>query len=369
MREVPEFETFALPKFKNLPLSSLRAHLDEIARTKPVIITCASGVRSYNAARILMQVGFNEVKSLTGGVGFYRQQHYDSNLPQTPPSTNNTSKEELTSVTEAPTLEILDCTGLSCPGPIMKLNEFIANASAGTTFKVKADDLGFAADVKTWALRHQNEILALNRVDGEITVTLKTPSAKGTNKASLSEASAPTANKFEATPNCVNPALNQVSTTKGKTIVVFSDDLDLVLASLVIANGALAMNSPVTLFFTFWGLNAIKKRGAKSLLHKSLVHRMFGLLMPKSISTLKLSKFNFLGLGRHMMLGLMRDKNISTPEDLLAMARKNGVRLVACSMSMEVMGVSADELIDGVEIGGVASYLGYAEQADTNLFI
>lgn len=371
VREVPEFETFALPKFKNLPLSSLRAHLDEIDRTKPVIITCASGVRSYNAARILMQAGFNEVKSLTGGVGFYRQQHYDSNLPQTPSSTINTSKEERTSVAEAPTLEILDCTGLSCPGPIMKLNEFVANASAGTTFKVKADDPGFAADVKTWALRHQNELLALNRVDGEITVTLKTPSAKGTNKAPASDATTATttANMLGTTKDCVTPAPNQVSTPKGKTIVVFSDDLDRVLASLVIANGALAMNTPVTLFFTFWGLNAIKKRGAKSLLHKSLVHRMFGLLMPKSISTLKLSKFNFLGLGRHMMLGLMRDKNISTPEDLLAMAQKNGVRLVACSMSMEVMGVSADELIDGVEIGGVASYLGYAEQADTNLFI
>lgn len=159
-----------------------------------------------------------------------------------------------------------------------------------------------------------------------------------------------------------------MDTPQGKTIIVFDGDMDKVLAAFVIANGALAMGRPVTMFFTFWGLTALRKPTASGI-RKSPVEAMFGKMLPKGTGELKLSRMNMGGLGTAMMRRIMQDKNIDSLEDMMKKAMENGVKIIACSMSMDVMGIRKEELIDGVEIGGVGSYLGDAEESNVNLFI
>lgn len=153
-----------------------------------------------------------------------------------------------------------------------------------------------------------------------------------------------------------------------KTIIVFSNDMDKVLASFVIATGAAAMGDEVTMFFTFWGLNVLRDPNKKSP-KKSFLERMFGRMMPKGVENLPLSKMNFLGIGPKLMRYIMRKKKVQTLQEMLKQAQELGIKLVACSMSMDVMGIKKEELIDGVEIGGVATYLAEASQAGLNLFI
>ena len=155
---------------------------------------------------------------------------------------------------------------------------------------------------------------------------------------------------------------------QGKTIIVFDGDMDKVLAAFVIANGALAMGRPVTMFFTFWGLTALR-RTEKQKLPKSFVEKMFGAMLPRGAKKLKLSKMNMAGMGTAMMKRIMNDKNIDSLEGMMKKAMENGVKIIACSMSMDVMGIHKEELIDGVEIGGVGTYLGDAEESNVNLFI
>jgi peroxiredoxin family protein len=154
----------------------------------------------------------------------------------------------------------------------------------------------------------------------------------------------------------------------GSTLVVFSDDMDRALASLVIANGAASAGKKVTLFFTFWGLS-ILKRDHKPRVRKDAMGRMFGWMLPGGTQDLKLSKMNFGGMGAAMMKARMKSQKVDPIDVMLANAVDAGVRLVACQMSMDVMGVKREELIDGVEIGGVANYLEATEDANLNLFV
>lgn len=152
------------------------------------------------------------------------------------------------------------------------------------------------------------------------------------------------------------------------TIIMFSGDLDKALAAFVIANGAIAMDMKVTMFFAFWGLNVLRKdKGASP--RKDLLARMFGWMMPKGPAKMRLSKMNFGGLGTAMMKHVMKRKNVYGLPQLVESVRNNGARLVACTMSMDVMGLTQDELLDGVELGGVATFLAEASQSKTTLFI
>ena len=156
---------------------------------------------------------------------------------------------------------------------------------------------------------------------------------------------------------------------KGATIIVFSKDLDKVLASLVIANGAAATGSRVTMFFTFWGLAAIRDPKKTSSQKKDLMDTAFSSMLPKGVNNLGLSSMNFGGLGTLMMKKDLKMKNLPTCKDLLTQAKRQGVRMIACTMSMTAMGIAKDELLDGLEFGGVADYLADAEDSGTNLFI
>ncbi|SHK43880.1 DsrE/DsrF/DrsH-like family protein [Paramaledivibacter caminithermalis] len=156
--------------------------------------------------------------------------------------------------------------------------------------------------------------------------------------------------------------------TDKKTMIVFSGDLDKVMASFIIANGAAAMGNEVTMFFTFWGLNALRK-AKKVKVKKDFMEKMFGWMMPRGAEKLGLSKMNFGGIGAKMMKDIMKKKNVNSLPELIEMAQMMGVKIVACTMSMDVMGIKEEELIDGVEFAGVATYLGEADEANVNLFI
>ena len=151
------------------------------------------------------------------------------------------------------------------------------------------------------------------------------------------------------------------------TIVVFSGDLDRQLASLVIATGAAAMGLEVSVFYTFWGLTALKRRTRLS--GKTLKEKMFAVMTPAGLETMPLSKLNFGGMGRAMLTAMMKEKEVATIDELFALAREMGVRQIACTMSMDVMGITPGELFDGVHYGGVATMLGDATRSRVSLFI
>ena len=153
-----------------------------------------------------------------------------------------------------------------------------------------------------------------------------------------------------------------------KTLIVFSDDLDKALASFVIANGAASTGRKVTMFFTFWGLNVIRKERT-DVVKKDTMSKMFGMMMPAGSRKLSLSNMNMMGMVTRMMRKVMRNKQIDSLESLIEQARNNGVEFIACQMSMDVMGITKEELIDGVNVGGVATYLERAEDANVNLFV
>ena len=344
VREEAETMAVAIPNAVNIPLGKLRENLDKLDRSKNIIVFCAIGVRAYNGARILMQNGFENVKIYPGGVRFYEANH---------PVTEEPACERIEIVEEQPKMKPtdnvkklrLDCCGMQCPGPIMEVFKSVKSMNDGEILEVTASDPGFAKDVVSWCRRTGNTLLSNEEKNGEYTATIQ----RGTN----------------AAPNTV---VQTAAPDKGKTIIVFDGDMDKVLASFVIANGALAMGRPVTMFFTFWGLTALR-RDNKVKLKKNFMEKMFGAMLPRGSKKLKLSKMNMGGMGTAMMKKIMKDKNIDSLEDMMKKAMENGVKIIACSMSMDVMGIRAEELIDGVEIGGVGTYLGDAEESDVNLFI
>ena len=150
-------------------------------------------------------------------------------------------------------------------------------------------------------------------------------------------------------------------------LVVFSGDLDRVLAAFIIATGAAAMGQQVSMFFTFWGLSVLKK--GTDLGGKTLFQRMMALMSPGSSKSLPVSKMNYFGVGAKMLRAMMKEKNVSSLEEMIALARDLGVRMIACEMSRDVMGIRESELVGGVECGGVASFLADSLKSRTSLFI
>lgn len=367
--EEMERMVFAIPCSYNIPVGQLRSRMAELDKNKLIIIYCAIGVRSYNAARILMQNGFENVMVLSGGTVFYKSMHYGDRNKSGGSSSDTDEKacgcggsdsinmKMKENSSDDPIAEkemkILDCCGLQCPGPIMKVHEAICEMKDSEILKVSATDMGFAADIESWCRRTGNTLVKKERIGKENIVYIK----KGLH------ADCGTAVKISQGAENTSVTLPQ-----GKTLIVFSGDLDKVLASFIIANGAASMGRPVTMFFTFWGLNALRKTENVKV-KKPFIDSMFGMMMPRGTSKLKLSKMNMGGMGTAMMKKVMKDKNVDSLEALMQHALKSGIRLVACTMSMDIMGITKDELIDGVEFAGVASYLGDAEESNVNLFV
>lgn len=321
----------------NIPLAQLRERTGEIPTDKKVILVCDSGYTSYLASRILIQKGFNNVYSLMAGMKLYKEIQRDKESKVTKKINAQALAKSSENVLK------VDACGLSCPGPIMKLAENISNIQEGEVLEITSTDKGFYADVEAWCNSTNNTLLNLDNKDKKIVATIQKGQA------------------FAQNQN------NQIQAKKAQTIVVFSNDLDKALAAFIIANGAKASGHDVTLFFTFWGLNILRKENVT--VKKSLIDKMFGFMMPKGADKLTLSKMNMGGVGSMMMKWVMKNKNISTLKELITQAQANGVKFIACQMSMDVMGIKKEELIDGVEIGGVAKYIAESSNSNSNLFI
>ena len=342
VREAVELMAFSIPGAVHIPLGQLRDRLGELDKSKEIIVFCAIGVRAYNAARILKQHGFERVLVYPGGARFYQATHYEETAADAATQTAAVADSGHTADLDEPKASMrIDCSGMQCPGPIMKVFQTMQSMKPGEVMEVSASDPGFARDIGAWCRRTGNTLLS-NEKQGDDYVAL-------VRKGGV-------------------PAPVGKEAPEGKTIVVFSGDMDKVLASFIIANGAAAMGRPVTMFFTFWGLTVLR-RPNKVKVKKSLVEKMFGMMLPRGSGKLKLSRMNMAGMGTGMMKMIMKQKNVDTLDMLIDKAKKAGVKLVACTMSMDVMGIHAEELIDGVELGGVGAYLGDAEESNVNLFI
>ena len=356
VRGPQEFQTWHIPGALNIPLGKLRTQLDQLPKDKPIFVYCKVGFRSYLAYRILTQNGFERVTTLAGGSMTFCSHHSLPVCSGKPERPLLSYAEEQMSKPAPPPLPAaiagkvitLDCTRMQCPGPIKKLSETASALAPGDEILVTASDPGFAADGPACCRQNGWEVVALTQNKGQI--ELRVRKSKGGLSAPASA----------STGESNRPAK--------LSLIVFSGDLDKVMAAFVIANGALAMGQAVTIFFTFWGLNALRK-GKIQPEGKPFMDCLFGWMMPNGARKLKLSKMNMMGMGTLMMNHVMRQKNVIPLPDLIQMAHSGGARMVACTMSMDVMGLTREELIDGLEFGGVATFLEEAQQSGTALFI
>lgn len=330
----------------HIPLQQLRNRLNEVDKSKEIWVYCMIGQRGYYAERLLKQNGYN-VKNVTGGFKLYMSSKFtpkklDSNSGCCSKVENVKNPNVNNGI-----VKNLDACGLSCPGPLMRVKAAIDEINAGDVLNVSASDPGFYEDIKSWCKTTNNELVNLGKEKGIIKATLKK-------------------NSDQVAVSCDQPISS--STKNAQTMVVFSGDLDKAIASFIIANGAAAMGKKVTMFFTFWGINILRKTQSIPT-KKSFIEKMFGMMMPQGSEKLKLSQMNMAGIGPKMIRGIMKSKNVESLEALMKSAIAGGVEIVACQMSMDLLGFKQEELIDGVKIGGVGYYLGEANEAGVNLFI
>ncbi|MBY7664308.1 DsrE/DsrF/DrsH-like family protein [Staphylococcus agnetis] len=309
LHPVQQIETFDLPK------------------DRTYYIYCRSGHRSHNAAEALATRGY-EVVNLDGGFLAIE-------------SASSTSSESISQDASQSKRVIRDYSGLQCPGPIVEINKEMMQMPEGTQLEVTVTDLGFKQDIQSWVKQRGYTLVTLEEKEDHIHAIIEK-----------------TKDKDMAVKHSEN----------GTTIVLFSGELDKALAALIIANGAKAAGRDVSIFFTFWGLNALKKVN-QTPVKKTGIAKMFDKMLPSQPEFMPISKMNMFGLGNVMMRYVMKKKNIETLPALIDQAIEQGVKLIACTMSMDVMGISKEELREEVTYGGVGAYIGDTEQARHNLFI
>ena len=315
LREPDQVLLGAVEGAVNIPFSRVGKELEKLPKDKPVYVFCQEGSLSTEITEQLQDWGY-DATNLDGGWRAWKKW-----LEEAEPIT-------------------LDAKGLKCPGPIVKTADTMREMMNGQKLKIEATEDAFASDIAVWCERTGNKLLRLEvRPEGI--------------EALVEKAEAPVQ----------NPAAAQ----NDKTFVVFSGDLDKTIAAFIMANGAAAMGRRVTMFFTFWGLTALLK--PENTVKKSGMEKMFGAMLPRGVDELGLSRMNMAGMGGKMMKKIMAEKNVNSLDHLVQEAVRQGVTLMACTMSMDVMGIKKEELIDGVELAGVGTYLGAAEDASSNLFI
>ena len=308
-----------IPGSLNIPFNDFAAKIDSLPKDKPVYAFCRVGDWSSQVVEILRDRGY-EAYDLAGGYEAYEK--YKATLPPL----------------------FIDAKGLKCPGPIVKIADTLKTLNEGDEVLVEATEDAFYSDIQVWATRTGNTLEKLDPMNKD-----------GVIRALVKKTSKPAETITGDIPH-------------DKNFVVFSDDLDKTIAVFIMANGALAMGRKVTIFFTFWGLN-ILRRAKKAKVRKTLIEKMFGFMMPRGTKKLHLSQMNMGGIGPKMIRGIMKKKNIQSLEELIEQALAHGARIVACQMSMDIMGIHKEELIDGVELGGVSTFLGAGETSDMSLFI
>ena len=344
VRTPDEYALGTIPGAINIPLDNLRERLADIPENQPVYLFCGVGLRGYLASNILKSKGYPDVRNLIGGLKTYNAATATIKTPEGFVCDTTTHACPASSCRCDKSIIKVDACGIQCPGPILKLKQAMDLLAVGQQLEVRATDAGFPRDAEAWCRTTGHKFLG-KRAEGGIQIV----------------------EIEKAAPQVVEATQPQTS-EQGKTLILFSDDLDKTLATFVLANGAAATGKKVSIFFTFWGLNAIKKV-RKPKVKKDIFGRMFGWMLPADSTQLALSKMNMLGIGSKMMRYLMRKKGVDSLETLRQQAIDQGVEFIACQMSMDVMGIKREELLDNVTVGGVASYMERAEQANVNLFI
>ena len=348
VRTPDEFALGTLPGAVNIPLDELRDRLTELPKDRMIYTFCAVGLRGYLAYRILTQHGFEKVRNLSGGLKTYRAAtapiiiHEDNGSEIEEMPIQQKGAASAAPIAAAKTIRV-DACGLQCPGPILKMKKTMDGLASGERVEITSTDPGFPRDAAAWCSSTGNQLVSKEASGGKSVVIIEKGEPKSCNIVTSCEG-------------------------KGKTFIMFSDDLDKALATFVLANGAAATGQKVTIFFTFWGLNVIKKLH-KPKVEKDIFGKMFGMMLPSSSKKLKLSKMSMGGIGGKMMRYIMKEKGNDSLESLRQQALENGVEFIACQMSMDVMGVKQEELLDEVTIGGVATYMERADNANVNLFI
>ena len=345
VRTSDEYSLGSIPGAVNIPLDDLRSRMVEIPTDRPVWLFCGVGLRGYLASNILKGNGYKEVRNLIGGLKTYKTAIAKIETPTgfDTPCCETASCCSPSSVCEKTRIKV-DACGIQCPGPILKMKQAMESLQAGQLLQVRATDAGFPRDAEAWC-RSTGHKFVSKRAEGGVHIV-----------------------EIEKATPCAAEAVQPQRGELGKTFILFSDDLDKTLATFVLANGAAATGKKVSIFFTFWGLNAIKKTH-KPAVKKDIFGRMFSWMLPSDSTRLALSKMHMMGIGSRLMRYLMKRKGVDSLESLRQQAIDNGVEFIACQMSMDVMGVSREELLDNVTVGGVASYMERAEQACVNLFI
>jgi len=319
----------------NMPLSRLRSDCAQLSPDKDYVVYCAVGLRGYLAERILKQKGYR-VRNLLGGWRTISALQEKERQPER----MNVDQDKLPQSREESFQ--LDTCGLSCPGPIVAVSKKLEELREGDILEISASDPGFFRDIESFCSNMGSTLLSKEEKKGVYTARIQ----KG------------------APVTCHG----MQSGRREKTMIIFDGDLDKAIAAFIIANGALAMGNKVNMFFTFWGLN-ILRRSEKIPVSKSFLGKLFAAMMPRGAGKLGLSKMNFAGAGAAMIKGVMKKNGVSSLEALIQQAIAGGARILACQMSMDVMGIQKEELIDGVEVGGVAAMLHDSDNSNMNLFI
>jgi len=352
VRTMPEVQKGTIPGAKHIPLDELRKRLGELPKDKEILAFCEVGLRGYLACRILTQNGF-VCRNLSGGYKTYC--HTVGRASGAAAAKREIKQDSAESGLEPPPagggapqiVKEIDACGLQCPGPIMQLKQAMDQVQPGQAVRISVSDSAFASDLEGWCHTTGNRVRDRKLDKGVLTAVVEK-------------------SRLDEVVPCSGPSPAQGPAHK--TLVVFSDSFDKGMAAFIIANGAAAMGSDVTMFFTFWGLNLLRQNRAVPV-QKTFIERMFGWMMPRGAEKASLSKMNMAGMGTAMIKNIMRKKNVLSLPELIEAAKRAGVRLGACSMTMDLMGIKREELIDGVEEGGVAMYLDRAGSANVNLFI
>ncbi|MBH0024952.1 FAD-dependent oxidoreductase [Salinibacterium sp. SWN248] len=359
VRTAEEFSIFHLPGAENVPLATLRTDTVDWDRSVGLRLYCSVGFRSYLAYRILVQLGFTDVATLSGGSETFRAWHEvepDTDGPIEPETSYAEAAEALNSARVAAHVANgtgvsvnLDCTGLACPGPIMKLATEMKGLNLGDEIVVHVSDPGFASDAPAWVRRNGHELLAIEPEGPGYVATIRKAGPEALLLAGGGGVVAA-------------PAKPKVS------FVVFSGDLDKVIAAFIIANGAVSMGEEVSMFFTFWGLNALRQQKPPKRQRKAM-DKLFAGMMPAGADKLTLSQMHMMGAGTAMIKKTMKKNGVHSLPELMESAMAGGARIIGCTMTMDLLGIAESDLIDGVELGGVATFLGEAAESTTTLFI
>jgi peroxiredoxin family protein/TusA-related sulfurtransferase/rhodanese-related sulfurtransferase len=353
VREDFELLTGVFDNSIQIPLGKLRDRLNEIPKDKDIYVTCQVGLRGYVACRIFEQNGI-KCTNIDGGLKTYINVKRAKESIENQDKNQDKIKDEVAimklenlDITEINANITLNACGLQCPGPIKRVFEEINKMEDGNILEVKASDPGFSKDIKSWCNSTHNTLLKAEFDSKEKAFIAYIQKGAG-----------------EVQKN----SLSNVVGKNGATLVVFSGDLDKAIASFIIATGAASMGKEVTMFFTFWGLNILKDQ-SKPKVTKDTMEKMFDAMLPSHTGKLPLSQMNMMGMGPAMIKQIMKKHNVDDLDTMIKNAMDMGVKIIACSMSMDLMGIKKEEFIEGVEIGGVAAYLGETENSGLNLFI